>query len=151
MIYNPKDLAAGLLFMGFGGVSIIVGSEYSIGTAARMGPGYFPRVLGGLLVALGAAIAMRALRSHGPGLEPGALAPVAIVLAAVVLFGLAAPYLGLIGSAFLVVVVASRANRAFRPAEAVVSGALLAAASVAVFVYGLGLQLEPWPAALRQP
>lgn len=149
MIGNPKDLVAGLLFMVFGAISIIVGSEYPAGTAAKMGPGYFPRILGGLLVVLGAAIIWGALRSRGSRLGFAALLPVSIVLLAVVLFGVAAPYLGLIGSAFLVVVVASCAGRGVRPAEALVSGALLAAASVAVFVYGLGLQLDPWPAPLR--
>ena len=53
-IRHPKDFFAGVLFIAFGLGAIIVGSNYTLGTAARMGPGYFPRILGGLLVRAGA-------------------------------------------------------------------------------------------------
>ena len=52
-IRHPKDFFAGLLFIAFGIAAIAIGSNYPLGTAARMGPGYFPRILGILLIALG--------------------------------------------------------------------------------------------------
>ena len=52
-IRHPKDFFAGLLFIAFGIAAIVIGSNYALGTAARMGPGYFPRILGILLIALG--------------------------------------------------------------------------------------------------
>jgi len=148
VIGAPKDLAAGLLFVGFGAVAIVAGSDYPMGTAARMGPGYFPRILGGLLVALGAAIALGALRPNGTPIAFGSPMPAAIVLAAVVLFGVAAPLLGLVAAAFLVVAISARASSEYRMKESLISGAVLAAAAAAIFVYGLGLQLAPWPPAL---
>ena len=57
-IRHPKDFFAGLIFIGFGLVAVIIGSNYSLGTAARMGPGYFPRILGILLILLGAALSV---------------------------------------------------------------------------------------------
>ena len=49
LIRHPKDFYSGLIFIGFGLAAIIIGSNYAMGTAARMGPGYFPRILGILL------------------------------------------------------------------------------------------------------
>src|SRR5229473_2536330 len=49
-IRHPKDFFAGLIFIAFGLAAIIIGSNYSLGSAARMGPGYFPRILGILLL-----------------------------------------------------------------------------------------------------
>ncbi|MCC6870733.1 MAG: tripartite tricarboxylate transporter TctB family protein, partial [Burkholderiales bacterium] len=53
-IRNPKDFWAGILFIALGIFAITVGSNYTLGSAARMGPGYFPRILGILLIVLGA-------------------------------------------------------------------------------------------------
>jgi putative tricarboxylic transport membrane protein len=58
-IRNPRDFWAGALFVAFGMAAVILGSRYNLGTAARMGPGYFPRILGILLIALGAIISAR--------------------------------------------------------------------------------------------
>ena len=50
MIRNARDVLAGLLFMAFGAVALVMAQSYAIGTAARRGPGYFPRLLGFLLL-----------------------------------------------------------------------------------------------------
>ncbi len=63
-IKNGKDLWAGLMFMGIGLGFIIVSSNYPMGTAVRMGPSYFPTVLGGIQVVLGAIIFFRAFVSN---------------------------------------------------------------------------------------
>ncbi len=52
-IRNPKDFWAGALFVAIGVGTLLMGSKYTLGTAARMGPGYFPRILGILLIVLG--------------------------------------------------------------------------------------------------
>ena len=74
-IRHPKDFYSGLIFIAFGIGAIVIGSNYALGTAARMGPGYFPRMLGILLIVLGAALSLRALRVQGvavAGLEMAA-------------------------------------------------------------------------------
>jgi hypothetical protein len=146
LIRHPKDFLAGLLFVAFGVGAIVVGSKYALGTAARMGPGYFPRILGMLLVALGLVLAVRALRSNGPPLPGWKWRPVVIVLGSVALFGLIVNRAGLVVSTIFLIVAASAASREFRPRESVVAGVILAAVAVGIFVIGLKLQLPIWPA-----
>lgn len=146
-VRHPKDFLAGLLFIAFGVGAIVVGSNYSLGTAARMGPGYFPRVLGGLLVVLGLALALRSLRFSGPPLPGWTWRPVVVVLGSVAIFGLVVNYAGVVLSTLFLIVAASAASREFRFRESVVAGCVLAAVAVGVFVIGLKLQLPIWPAA----
>lgn len=145
-IRHPKDFFAGVLFIAFGVLAIVVGSNYTLGIAARMGPGYFPRILGGLLVVLGLALALRALRSNGPPLPGWRWRPVLIVLGSVATFGLIVNTLGVVLSTLFLIVVASAASREYRFRESVVAGAILAGVAVGVFVIGLKLQLPIWPA-----
>src|SRR4030095_8030134 len=79
-IRHPKDVFAGLLFIAFGIAAIVIGSGYALGTAARMGPGYFPRILGLLLIVLGLALALRALRISGPPIPVFKWRPLLVVL-----------------------------------------------------------------------
>jgi hypothetical protein len=144
-IRHPKDFFAGLIFVAFGLGAIIIGSNYSLGSAARMGPGYFPRILGILLLLLGAALSLRALKIKGDPLPRWYWRPILIVLSSVVAFGLLVTHLGLVFSTIGLIFVSSAASREFRPKEALISGVLLAALAVAVFVFGLNLQLPIWP------
>jgi len=144
-IRHPKDFFAGLMFIAFGLGAIIIGSNYPLGVAARMGPGYFPRILGILLIVLGAALSIRGLRLEGAKITLESPRPLIIVIGSVVLFGMTAPTLGLVISSILLIVVSSAASTEFRWKEALVSGVILAALSVAGFIWGLGLQFSVWP------
>ena len=143
VIRHPKDFVAGLLFVAVGAAAIVIAANYPLGTAARMGPGYFPRILGILLIVLGAA---RAAGAPAAGRQAAGMAwrPI-IVLGSVVLFGAIVNYVGLALSTVLLIVLASAASPEFRPKEAVVSGIALAVLSIAVFVIALKLQLPIWP------
>jgi hypothetical protein len=147
VVRSPKDLAAGLLFIAAGIAAIAIAANYKLGTAARMGPGYFPRMLGLLLIVLGAILAARSLRLNGPPLPGWKWRPVLVTLGSVVMFGLIVNRAGLVVSTILLIVMASAASREFRPREAVISGIVLAALVVGVFVIGLKLQLGIWPGA----
>jgi vacuolar-type H+-ATPase subunit I/STV1 len=144
-IPRPKDFYAGLLFVAFGVFAIIVARNYPLGTAARMGPGYFPRLLGILLIVLGGALSLAALRGRGPPLPGWKWRPVSVVLLSVVAFGLVLTHAGLVLSTIGLIAVASTASREFSFKESLLSGVLLAALSVGVFVIGLKLQLPIWP------
>ena len=144
-IRNPKDFYSGLLFIAFGVGAIVIGSNYALGTAARMGPGYFPRMLGILLIVLGGALALRALRVQGSPMPGWKWRPTLIVLGSVVLFGVIVNSVGLVLSTIILIFLSSAASTEFRPKEALISGVLLAALTVAVFVIGLKLQLPIWP------
>jgi hypothetical protein len=144
-IKQPKDFWAGLLFIGLGVFAITVGSNYNLGTAARMGPGYFPRILGILLLVLGAIITARGLRGHGDPVPAWKWRPTLVVLGSVVLFGLIVAKVGLAISTVILILAASTASHEFRVKEAIIAGVLLATLSVGVFVVGLHLQLPIWP------
>jgi len=145
LIRHPKDFVAGLMFAAFGIGAIVVAAGYPLGTAARMGPGYFPRMLGILLIVLGSALALRALRLQGSALPAWPWRPTVVILGSVVVFGLIVTRAGLALSTVILIVLASLASHEFRPREALISGVLLAALSIAVFVIGLKLQLPIWP------
>ncbi|HEY1458890.1 MAG TPA: tripartite tricarboxylate transporter TctB family protein [Casimicrobiaceae bacterium] len=145
IIRHPKDFYSGLIFIGFGVAAIVIGSNYALGTAARMGPGYFPRILGVLLIVLGAALSLRALRLQGSPVPAWKWRPTLIVLGSVILFGVIVNTVGLVLSTIILIVLSSAASHEFRYKEALVSGVLLATLAVAVFVIGLKLQLPIWP------
>jgi hypothetical protein len=144
-IRHPKDFIAGLIFLAFGIAAIVLGNAYPLGTAARMGPGYFPRILGILLIVLGAALMLRGLRFQGSPIPGWKWRPTLVVIISVVLFGLIVTHAGLVLSTVGLIVLSSTASTEFRPKEALISGILLAVLAVGVFVIGLKLQLPIWP------
>ena len=148
VVRSPKDLVAGLMFVGIGITAIVIASNYTLGTAARMGPGYFPRILGILMILLGGIIALRSLRTTGPPLPGWKWRPVLVVLGSVTIFGFVVNWLGLVVSTILLILMSSAASSEFRPKEAAISGVLLAVLVVGVFVIGLKLQLAIWPGSL---
>ena len=145
MIRNPRDFYAGLLFLAFGVVALVMSQAYPLGTAARMGPGYFPRLLGVLLVAGGGLQALLGLRSTLDAPPEWHWRPLFFLLIGVFLFMVAAPYLGLIVAGLALVFVSSMASQEFRWREALVVGLLQGVAAAALFVYGLGVPLPVWP------
>ena len=148
-IRNPKDFWAGFLFVLVGIAALVLGSRYNLGTAARMGPGYFPRILGLLLITLGGVLAVRALRTRGAAIPAWRWRPTIVVLFSVVLFGLIVTYAGLALSTVILIIIASTASSEFRWKEALISGVLLAMLAVGVFIIGLKLQLPIWPTFLH--
>lgn len=145
MIRNTRDVLAGLLFMAFGAVALFLAQSYAIGTAARMGPGYFPRLLGFLLLGLGALQLVLGLRSRLAARLDLHWRPLTILLVSVSLFVVLTPWIGLVASGMALVLSSSAASREFRWREALVAGVVLGAAAAALFVRGLGVPLPIWP------
>jgi hypothetical protein len=123
----------------------VISWSYPLGAAARMGPGYFPRVLGILLLGLGAVLSLSGIRSTGEVLSGWRWRPLIIVLLSVGLFCLTALWLGLVVASITLVFISSVASEEFRWKEALISGAIQAATAVLVFVYGLGMSFPVWP------
>lgn len=151
-IRHSKDFWAGVFFLAVGVGVVIFGRRYAFGTAAHMGPGFFPTVLGALLAGLGIVIALGALRLRGERAPIGGLAlrPVIAVLGSVVLFALLLRPLGLVASSILLVVLSSLGSRELRWREVAILAAALTLFSVLVFSVGLKLDLPVWP-TLWQP
>lgn len=149
-IRHPKDFYSGLIFIAFGiaAIAIVIAKRYALGTAARMGPGYFPRILGIMLILLGAALSLRGLRIKGSPVPKFYWRPTLVVLGSVILFGYIVNYAGLMLSTIILIVLSSWASTEFRLRESLISGVILAALVVGVFVVGLKLQLPIWPAGL---
>ena len=144
-IRNPKDFWSGVVFIALGAATIVVSAKYTLGSAARMGPGYFPRILGILLIVLGGILAIRATRTVGPPMPSFHWRPMIIVLGSVVLFGAIVRIVGVALSTVILIVTASAASHEFRPRESLIAGVVLAVLAVGVFVVGLQLQLPIWP------
>lgn len=141
-IRSQADFLAGLLFVAFGVAAMLLATNYPAGEVRRMGPGYFPMLLGALLTALGALISLRALWLRGVPIGRLALRPMLLVSGAILGFALGITYLGLIPAAVAVVVIASLANTPVRRREVAIAAIALAAFSAALFVWGLGLTIN---------
>jgi hypothetical protein len=149
-IRNPTDFWTGLLFGGFGlFVTAYAVSHYKLGTAVRMGPGYFPTWIGALVAILGLALLIHSLRIDGPRLPPLRLRPALFILGASVAFGYVLKPLGLIAATVLLVVASAAGGHEFRWREVLALAAALAVFALAVFVYGLGLPFPLWPQFLQ--
>ena len=147
-IKNPTDFWTGLLFGGFGlFVSLYAATHYQLGSAIRMGPGYFPTVIGALVALLGLALTLSALRIPGPRIPRLHWRPLLLILAAGVAFGYLLKPLGLVLATAVLVVVSALGGHEFRWREALALAAVLVLFSIGVFVYGLGLPFPLWPQA----
>jgi putative tricarboxylic transport membrane protein len=144
-ISSPKDLIAGLLFAGIAVAGLWISSEYPVGVALRMGPGYIPRLLFLILLGLGLLVAARSLFVEGADAGAWAWRPLVVIPGAMVLFGLAVERLGLVLTTIAVVLTASLSWRNFRLVEALIAAAALALFTVAVFVSVLRLNIPVWP------
>jgi hypothetical protein len=141
---RSKDFYAGLLFLGFGILALFISRNYTMGSAVRMGPGYFPTALGWLLCALGALIAIRGLFISNDPVDKGALRPF-LVLVAIIAFAVALNPLGLAVSIVLLIGISALAGHEFHWLETIVLTVVLLVVSIVVFVWGLGLQFKVWP------
>jgi len=146
-IRHPKDFWSGVIFIIFGLAAVIIGREYSMGTAGRMGPAYFPTVLGGLLALIGLATALRSLAVPGQKIEKFAVKEVFLILLATVLFGILVRGAGLAPSIVILVMISGLASTRFKPIPFLAVAIGLAMFSVLIFVKALGLPMPvfgPW-------
>jgi hypothetical protein len=144
-IRAPKDFWAGLIFVAIGAAFILLASQYRLGTMHRMGPAMFPILVGALLAALGAIIALRSFALAGAPVPRFYARPIGVSLLAIVLFGVALQWLGLVAAVAVLVLVGAYAARDVRRLENVALAAAMIVFSAVVFVWLLGLPLPLWP------
>ena len=156
MIKSQKDFYSGLMFMLIGGAFAWGATSYSVGTGARMGPGYFPLLLGIVLAVLGAGILFYSLVEHTEDGEPvGKFAwrPIVFVLGANIAFGillaglpsLGVPAMGLILAIYALVIIASMAGDHFVLKDVLILATILSVGSYLAFIVLLKLQMPVWP------
>ncbi|MDV4182094.1 tripartite tricarboxylate transporter TctB family protein [Rhizobium brockwellii] len=145
--FDTTNAICGALFVATGAFFAIQSLGLDLGTAVRMGPGYFPLVLAAVLVLLGAIIFIQALRVEGEPIDAFAWRGMLFILPAPVFFGLTVRGLGFAPSLFLTAFIACFASQKMNVFLAIVLSLLLTIFSVGVFSYGLGLPFErfgPW-------
>jgi len=145
-IKSPKDFWAGLMFIGFGLFFVIWALiHYQMGTAVRMGPAYFPAVLGGLLAVLGFFVLLGSFAIEGPPVPQFSYRPLILISVACVLYGYLMKPLGLVGATAALVYVSALGGHEFNWKEVTILYLILIAFSWLVFVKGLTLPFPVWP------
>lgn len=155
-IKSQKDFYAGLMFTGVGLAFAVGAKTYNVGDGARMGPGYFPLMLGIVLTFLGALIVFNAFRSEVVGGDPigkWAWKPLALILGANLAFGVLlgglpsinVPAMGMIVAIYALTIIASLADSKFNIKHVLILATILAVGSYLAFIMLLKLQIQVWP------
>ena len=156
-IKSEKDFFAGLLFMVVGIGFAWGATSYKIGDAARMGPGYFPLMLGALLALVGVVVLMVSLVVETVDGDPvGRIAwrPLSFIILANLVFGvllgglpsIGLPHMGLMAAIFAMTFISAYAGDEFRFKEVLALAIVLATLSYVAFIWLLSLQFPAWPA-----
>jgi Tripartite tricarboxylate transporter TctB family len=156
LIKSQKDFFAGLLFMALGIAFALGARTYNVGTGARMGPGYFPLMLGVVLAILGAVEIIKALVVGKPGgdkIGKWVWKPVGFIVGANLAFGILLgglpsiklPAMGLIIAIFALTIISAKAGSEFKLKEVLILASILAVGSYLVFILMLKLQIQVWP------
>lgn len=156
-IKSQKDFFSGLMFMGIGGAFAWGATAYSLGTGARMGPGYFPLLLGVMMTVLGAVITFNSLvieRAGGDKIGKWAYKPLFFIIAANLIFGICLgglpsiklPAVGMIFGIYVLTFIASMAEGGWKVKTTFILATSLAVISYVAFVKILKLQFPVWPA-----
>ena len=147
MTRNPKDFWTGLLYIFFGASAIFIARDYNMGTALRMGPAFFPTILGAVLAVIGAIAVIRSFIVPGTPISRFSFKGLGLVTVSVVVFGFLVRGVGLVVALPLFVIISAYASTRFRWRTTLIMAAGLTIFCALVFVKGLGIPLPivgPW-------
>ncbi|MDB5876636.1 MAG: tripartite tricarboxylate transporter TctB family protein [Variovorax sp.] len=155
-IKSQTDFFSGVMFTAVGAAFAIGATTYNVGNGARMGPGYFPLMLGVLLAILGAIIIFQSLvveTSDGSPIGKWAWKPLAFVIGANLAFGvllgglpsIGLPAMGMIIAIYALTIISSLAGEHFKLRDVLVLATILAVGSYIAFIWALKLQIQVWP------
>jgi putative tricarboxylic transport membrane protein len=139
---NNKRFLSGLMFLGIGGVAIFIAQDYPMGSALRMGPGYFPIGLGGIMGLFGIYEMILGIMKADPVKGNWSIRALIILPLAAVIFGIMMENFGFVPALIALIFISAAASKEFKFLEVLLSAVVITAASVVVFIYGLGL---PYP------
>jgi len=138
-LQNNKDFLAGLLMISVGAIAFYMALDYPFGSALRMGPGYFPRVLAGILMTFGLYVMIRGIKSGEKVEGAWGWKALAMITLAFVVFGWLMDRIGMIPSLVVMFFLAALAGHQFKWLEVTILTVLMTAFAWAVFIWGLGL------------
>jgi hypothetical protein len=139
---NNRDFFAGLLYIFTGALGIIIALDYPFGSALRMGPGYFPRVLGGIMIAFGIAVLLMGVKNNEKIKGYWSIRALIILPLSAVVFGLLMEHAGFIPALAALIPVAAASGKDFRWMEILLLTIGLIVISYVIFIWGLAL---PYP------
>jgi hypothetical protein len=137
-----RDVWAGLLLIAIGATALLIARNYPFGTSLRMGPGYFPVMLGALLIAFGLAILAAGLRGIHRIEGSWSLRALVLLPLALAAFGVLMAHAGFVPAMLALIFTSALASSEFNFVEVLLFSLALTALCVAVFIWGLGL---PFP------
>lgn len=151
-IRNQRDFGAGVMYILIGLFFAIVATRYQYGTAAKMGPGYFPFWLGMLMAAMGLLVLVRSLGAKATieAIPKFNFKVIGLITGSIILYGLLLPKMGFIVAVLVLVMIASSASKEFSWKVALINAVVLIAFTYSVFVIGLKLQFPLLPFFLQQ-
>lgn len=155
-IKSQKDFFSGLMFTVVGVAFAWGATTYNVGSGARMGPGYFPLMLGILMAIIGLAIMFTGLTVETASGEPigkwawkqvifilGANLAFGVLLGGLPSFGI--PAMGLIVAIYALVIIAAQAGSKHALPSVLALATVLAVGSYIAFIWALKLQIQVWP------
>jgi hypothetical protein len=144
-IRAPKDFWSGIMFLGFAATALLTARGYALGSAGRMGPGYFPMMLALVLALVGVTLVGRSFVISGEAVARLHPLPLMTIALGVVLFGLLIEPFGLVIALAIATLMACLAGGQRRPLEIAALCVAMAVFSVGLFVFALRLPLPIWP------
>ena len=139
---SNKDFWAGIMLIVTGAASIFVARDYPFGSTMRMGPGYFPSMLGAILALFGIYVTITGLRRGEKIAVHCSLRALVVLSLSLVAFGFLMTYAGFLPALAVLIFGSASAGREFKFVEVLLLTVILTGLSVAVFIWGLGL---PYP------
>jgi hypothetical protein len=147
-IKSQRDFFSGLMFLVAGVVFAIGATNYSMGSSAKPGAGYFPLILSALMAILGAVVLFKSLTIETEGgdlIGPIAWRPLIVIVASIAIFGATINQLGLLISVPVLILISSLAGDEFKWLGVLINCVVLTFFSWLIFVYGLKLTIPVWP------
>lgn len=138
---NSSDFWAGVIYIAFGVTALVAARDYGLGSALRMGPGYFPSVLAGLLTIIGIASAIRGLRGKGEKVNSISLRGILFIAGPIVLFATLLRGAGLLIALPLLIISSACASAHFNLVRTLLLAAGLTLFCSVVFIKGLGIPM----------
>ena len=146
-IRNQRDFGAGIMYMVIGLFFTVMATQYPMGTAAKMGPGYFPFWLGLVMTGLGLLVLIKSLSAKAAieKIPSFNWKVIGLITGSVVLYGVLLPTMGFIVAVFVLVFMSASASHEFHWKGTVVNAVILNVIAYVAFVWGLKLQFQVWP------
>ena len=138
---NPKDFWTGLIYLFVGSGALIISRDYDMGTAVKMGPAYFPTLLGVLLMVIGIISVLRSFLKSGSPIGVVAWKGLVLIVASTLLFGMIVRGAGLIIALPLLVIVSASASVRFSWKTSLAEAVGITVFCIVIFLKGLGVPL----------